>query len=315
MNAALLDGSDPHWNSEIERIGVQVDAAHNPALFPYHFLHATLSKIGGYLAIFAENDRRVGLGFLFPRHLSFNSTPARRTYTLRYHAYPGCTVQNEEVVDACAAALGGEQVVFFDPLGALTYFPTHRQIGSVDIGRPDADEALATRALQQQIWDSPPEFLYPTDIHSAEFCAGTALVARVEGRLAGFLFGFYKFGGGPLPGDWQTRFRGDFRLESQTLGILPAYRGLRIANLLKTCQAEQAWQEGIGIVNWTTDPLQYPNAALNFGLLRAVTFEFMPNLYPFRNKLNRVHASRFGLTWLVGSQRCVRRRSSAHVPR
>jgi predicted GNAT superfamily acetyltransferase len=78
---------------------------------------------------------------------------------------------------------------------------------------------------------------------------------------------------------------------------------MRIANLLKKVQAEEAWQSGIGVVNWTADPLQFPNAALNFGLLRALAFDFYPDLYPFRNALNRVPASRFGLTWLVGSER------------
>jgi predicted GNAT superfamily acetyltransferase len=129
------------------------------------------------------------------------------------------------------------------------------------------------------------------------------LVARVDGQLAAFLFGFHKFDGPALPADWSTRFHGDLRLESQTLGVLPDFRGMRIANLLKKVQAEEAWQEGIGVVNWTADPLQFPNAALNFGLLRALAFHFYPDLYPFRNALNRVPASRFGLTWLVGSER------------
>ena len=136
-----------------------------------------------------------------------------------------------------------------------------------------------------------------------EFGAGSSLVARVDGRTAGFLFGFYRFGGSALPADWQSRFRGDFRLESQTLAVLPEQRGLRIANLLKKFQAERAVTEGICIVNWTSDPLQYPNAALNFGLLRAIAFEFLPDMYAFRNELNRVNASRFALTWLVDAQR------------
>ncbi|MGL4649835.1 MAG: hypothetical protein ACRC1H_10535, partial [Caldilineaceae bacterium] len=173
----------------------------------------------------------------------------------------------------------------------------------VNIGHPSAEEAALVPALHQEIWHSPPEFLYPADMHSVDFAAGTSLVARVEGQLAGFLLGFRKFGGGPLPPGWRERLHGNDRLESQIMGVRPAYRGLRIANLLKKVQAEQAWREGIGIVNWTSDPLQYPNAALNLGLLRAVAFEFAPDLYPFRNALNRVHASRISLTWVVGSDR------------
>ena len=87
------------------------------------------------------------------------------------------------------------------------------------------------------------------------------------------------------------------------MGVLPEYRGLRIANLLKKQQAELAWREGVGVITWTADPLQYPNAALNLGLLKAVSFHFTPDMYPFRNELNRIHASRLSLTWLVGSKR------------
>jgi len=59
----------------------------------------------------------------------------------------------------------------------------------------------------------------------------------------------------------------------------------------------------VGIVNWTVDPLQFSNAILNFGRLRAVAFDFYPEHYAFRNRLNQVAASRFGMTWLVSSKR------------
>jgi len=81
------------------------------------------------------------------------------------------------------------------------------------------------------------------------------------------------------------------------------YRGLRIGYLLKKIQAEQALAQGIGIIHWTVDPLQYANAALNFGLLRALCFTFTPDYYPFRNELNRSPASRLSLTWLIDTER------------
>lgn len=304
MNVTLLDAADPRWGSQIEQIGLLLGAGENPTLFPYHFLYVTLSKIGGHIAQFTVDGRLVGIGFLFPRHIQLRSASPRQTYTLRHHSLlsPALTGDTAAVTAACSAALGGAEVVYYDPARPHSYYPTHQTTGAVDVGRPTRDEAVATRLLQERIWGSPPEFLYPIDLHSAEFAAGTSLVARVDDTPAGFLFGFYKFGGTRLPADWETRFRGAFRLESQTLAVLPAYRGLRIANLLKKSQAERAWHEGIGIVNWTTDPLQYPNAALNFGLLRAIAFEFAANLYPFRNELNRVPASRFALTWLVGTK-------------
>jgi predicted GNAT superfamily acetyltransferase len=213
-------------------------------------------------------------------------------------------IDAKQMAETCSAALGdGSGVVFFDPQGRHTYLRTGETIGPVEIGRPDAGEARGLPALQQAVWGSPPEFLYPPDIHSTEFGGGGSFVARVDGAAAGFLFGFYRFGGTPLPGEWGLRYGGELRLESQTMAVLPAYRGLRIASLLKRVQAQQAWAEGIGVVHWTADPLQFPNAALNFGLLRAVAYEFAADLYPFRNDLNRVHASRLSLTWLVGSRR------------
>jgi predicted GNAT superfamily acetyltransferase len=306
MNVILLDASSPRWGSEVERIGIELGAGHNPTLFPYHFLFVTLSKIGGHIAIFRQDGQRIGIGFLFPRGLQRHADDLQHVYTLRYHSLlpPEMPVDPSNAAASCAAALGGDcTLVFYDPHADRSYESTSEQIGPVNLGRPNAAEALALRALQQEVWGSPPEFLYPSDIHSPEFSAGTSIVARVEGTLAGFLFGFYRFDGSPLPAGWGEHYNGQLRLESQTMAVLPAYRGLRIASLLKRVQAQQAWSEGIGVIHWTADPLQFPNAALNFGLLRAVAYEFAADLYPFRNDLNRVHASRVSLTWLVASRR------------
>lgn len=305
MNVTLLDASSPRWGSEVERAGVELGAGHNPTLFPYHFLFVTLSKIGGRLALFEQGGRRIGVGFLFPRHMMGPDGRTQAAYTLRYHALNGHLLGHaaDELVAASSQALGGAPVVFYDPHGLHTFIRSGETIGPVEIGRPDAGEAKALRRVQQEVWGSPPEFLYPSDIHSRDFGAGASLVARVDGVPAGFLFGFYRFGGSPLPDGWGERYNGALRLESQTMAVAPAYRGLRIASLLKRIQARQAWEEGIGVIHWTADPLQFPNAALNFGLLRAIAYEFTADLYPFRNDLNRVHASRLSLTWLVASQR------------
>lgn len=306
MKVTLLDASSPHWGSEVERIGVELGAGHNPTLFPYHFLFVTLSKIGGHIAVFEEDRWRRGVGFLFPRGLQRQVNRQRKMYTLRYHSLlaTGRPEDASSATAACEAALGKNcTVLFYDPRTPHVYESTGQEIGPVNLGRPSSSEAEALRALQQQVWGSPPEFLYPADIHSQDFGAGTSIVARVDGALAGFLFGFYRFEGSPLPADWGERYNGSLRLESQTMAVVPAYRGLRIASLLKRVQAQQAWREGIGVIHWTADPLQFPNAALNFGLLRGVAYEFAADLYPFRNDLNRVHASRLSLTWLIGSRR------------
>ncbi len=316
MRAEFVDPHGPYWNATIDQIGALLHAGQNPTLFPYHFLQVVLPKLGGHIVWLVENDTRVGVGFLFPRHRlrrpGETEPPAppigTRAFTLRYHAVREAGAVTPALAAAATAAVAAQldcpHITFYDPSAPdHTYSGSTQVIQNVDLGRPYADEAAQIPALHQRIWGSPPEYLYPADIHSDQFAAGTSLVARVDGRLVGFLFGFFKFDGPPLPADWETRFRGALRLESQTMGVHPDYRGMRIGNLLKRMQAEQARQAGIAIVNWTADPLQFANAALNFGLLRAVAFHHYPDFYPFRNELNRVPASRFALTWLVESAR------------
>ncbi|MCA9870338.1 MAG: hypothetical protein KC487_08180, partial [Anaerolineae bacterium] len=145
--------------------------------------------------------------------------------------------------------------------------------------------------------------LYPTDIHSTDFGCVQSEVVRSGNQVVAFLFGFYKHGGRPLPAGWDEGINRDWRLESQVLGVHPDLRGRGVATLLKVRQAEKARQAGIDIVNWTADPLLWPNAALNFGRLGAVAFDFVPGMYAFRNEMNRVPASRLALTWLVNSRR------------
>ena len=315
----LADPQGAQWSAEVEQLGALLQAGSNPTTFPAHFLQVVLPRLGGHVAWFypdySAEPSPVGVGLLFPRgvqpgsHRANGDVPrAARIYTLRYHALealmqPVTAAVAQAAIAAIAPALAGAEVIFYDPHAEQQYTSTEQQIGSVSIGHPNATEAAQIPRLNQRIWGSPPASLYPADIHSDAFGSGTSLVARVDGQLAAFLFGFTKFGGPPLPADWASRFQGALRLESQTMGVLPDYRGMRIANILKKVQADQAWQAGMGVLNWTADPLQFPNAALNFGLLRALAFHHYPDLYPFRNELNRVPASRFGLTWLVGSAR------------
>ena len=299
MEVSLLDPQSSAWLAETERLYAELGGVHNPSLFPYHFIQAVLPRIGGQIATVRQGDDDAVV-FLFP----FAQHSAQKEYTGRFHALKDGTDWHWDAVQTSLEnALQDTRIRWYHPDHPQRYEPTHQWLGDIDIGRPDQHEAEQIRSLQQQIWVSPPEFLYPIDIHSADFALGTSLVARVGNEIAGFLFGFTKFGGYPLPADWQTRFQANVRLESQTLGVLPQHRGLRLGFLLKQVQAQAARTQGIDIINWTVDPLQYPNASLNFGLLRAVAFDFTADYYPFRNALNRVAASRFSLTWLVNCAR------------
>ncbi len=301
MNVTFLDPSHESLPARSERLIAHLPPASLPYLIPSYFLQSTLPRIGGKIAVFSDDTHELGVGFLFPRHID---SAGVRSYTLRYHALANTTLPpDSELLRVTNVALHGERVVIYHPQAKHHFAQTSHSFGTVEIGRPSATQAEIIPQLQQQVWGASPDECYPADIHSVEFALGTSLVAGVEGQTVGFLFGATKFGGYPLPADWHERFNGDLCLESQVMAVLPQFRGLRIANLLKRQQALDALDAGIGVVNWTADPLQYANAALNFGLLRALAFDFIPNLYTFRNALNRVPASRFGLTWLVQSER------------
>ena len=121
--------------------------------------------------------------------------------------------------------------------------------------------------------------------------------------MVGSLFGFFKWDDSGLPQPWADRFQHDLRIESQSLAVEPDFRGRHIAFHLKRMQAHQALAAGVDLVEWTTDPLLFANAVLNFGKLRAICTHFFPDLIPFRNVLNQLPASRLRMTLLPGTDR------------
>lgn len=308
MAITFLSPTSDSWPAGVRRLRTLLGAPDNPQLFPHHFLAATFPRIGGQIAVVKDGRRIVGAGFLFPRNLRAGV----REFTLRFHqADQSFGIDQERLTAELEALLGHGRVVFHGPQAEHRCERTTQKVGELDVGKPDAQEALAARTLQQEIWGSEPDDLYPAHIYSTDFRAGTTLVARLGGEPVGFLIGFFKFGGSALPATWSQKYRDDFRLESQVLGVLRKHRGRGIGTALKQIQAENARREGIDVVNWTVDPLQYGNAILNLGRLKAVALDFYPDYYAFRNLLNQAPASRFGITWLVRSERVNRAISGA----
>ena len=304
LNLTLHPIETGGWTAFVDESRARLGGAANPSLMPAYYLYVVLPKIGGYGLTAHSDGQTCGYGFLFPRQWEGDV----QVYTLRYHPLLGAPpVDPDELTRQTASLLKRTcRIVFYDPYAAHSYPASHRLIGDLDFGRPNEVEAADVRTIQQVVWNNPPEVLYPVDMHSAEFGLATSLVARANGQTAGFLLGMTKFGGAELPLLWQERLRHRVRLESQTMAVLPAFRGRHIAYLFKKVQAEQAQVAGIDIINWTADPLQFPNAALNFTRLGAVAYAAHPALYAFHNDLNQVAASRFSLTWLVGGKRVQR---------
>lgn len=306
----LLSPDDPDWPDRIDSLRARLGAPDNPAVFPAHFLRVVLPRIGGHVATFERNGQQAAVGFLLPRLLEDGG----RVYTLRAHVLSG-GASLDELAGAAGAMLPQAQVVAYDPSAGHAFQPDSTLVDGWDVGAPSAGEAQAIRALQTVVWGRAADNLYPTDIHSPDFGSVQSLVARRGGEVSAFLFGFYKFGGRPLPPAWEGRVNGERRLESQVLAVHPDQRGRGVATVLKARQAELARRAGIEVVNWTVDPLLWPNAVLNFGRLGALAFDFTPNMYPFRNEMNRVPASRLALTWLVNSRRVEDHlRAGGHIP-
>lgn len=304
VELTFFDPTSETWFADIDQLRRWLGAPHNPTLFPPHYLKVTLPKIGGHVVAARRGDVLLGIGFLFPCQRM--SSTGRSVYTLRFHRLAGRSEVNPvEITHQVAHLLGGDRAIFYDPTAPQAYRPTGWRHADEElaIGRPSAQEAQAVRNLQQAIWQTEADFLYPADIHSVSFGAAQSLVARLPGRQepAGFLFGFHAFTGPALPAAWP--YRRDWRLESQLLGVAPDCRTRGVATALKLAQATACRQAGIEVVHWTFDPLQFGNAVLNLGRLRAVATVLYPGYYEFRNALNQVPASRLGVTWLIDSRR------------
>lgn len=282
----------------IDALRAQLGAPDNPSLFPAHFLKATFLKIGGRIVRLSTPEGSLGVGFLFPRALSERG----RHYTLRLHRLDPHTSHSTWTLDVITRAVAtriGAEVTAHDVAAPASFRPATPSSEGLTIAEPSAHDAIAIRALQQQIWNARADDLYPSDLHSLEFAAGTSLIAKVDGQPAGFLFGFFEFDGPPLPARLAARHPAAFRLESQLMAVLPAHGGKGIGKALKLRQAELARRRHVHVVNWTFDPLQFVNASLNLRQLGGVVFHFHGHYYQFANDLNRTPASRVNLTWLI----------------
>ncbi|MFN3373752.1 MAG: GNAT family N-acetyltransferase, partial [Chloroflexus sp.] len=270
-----LDPRDPNWSATIDHLWQQLGAPHNPELLPPHFVKSTFPRMGGIVVTFHDHDRLVGVGLLFPRLLTPDGT---RAYTLRLHEF-----DQHLPDDLLTAALHPTDVTIYRPRDGVTFAPPEPRPAGVWIGPPQAADLPAITALYRAVWNSQP---YPTDLFSAECGPATALVATVDGHLAGFLLGFFRFGGNPAAPH-------ELAIESQVMAVDPAYRNHGLATRLKRAQAHAALARGIRCIQWTVDPLQLPNALLNFNRLHAVAGAFVRVYYHVNNALNLVTASRF----------------------
>ena len=290
------------WTDEINNI-CRITRSKYPRLsFPLHFLKEPLYEIGGKVMYCLFNDQIIGVGYLFPK--SINKTT--NTYLLRYYQLDlNLPVSDGQIIQILKDYISDSNFLIYKPSASHQFFQTRLEKKGFSIGRPSYNESLQVPLLQELIWGSDSNSLYPYDIHCIEFGLATSIVARYDNEMMGFLFGFYKFDGAPLPKQLQQKYSGIMRIESQLMGVRPSNRAHGIGFELKKTQASQAIIEGISVINWTFDPLQFGNAKLNLTKLGGLIFDFHSNYYDFHNELNKVPSSRVSLTWLIRSPRVI----------
>jgi predicted GNAT superfamily acetyltransferase len=296
MRCALIDHTAPSWPAEVDRLYAGLAPA-GAALLPTHFVKTTFVKMGGRLLTVGDGDMLLAAGLLFPRALE----GGRPVYTLRLHEL-GPLPPDDELRAAVESLIAPGRALLYRPEEGRSFGPTHAPAAGFDLGAPAREELAAARRLHGAIWGVAEAESYPDDLYSAEFAPGTALVARRDGQVVGFLLGFRRFGL-PALDALGLPFQLGLAMESQVMGVAPEQRRSGLAVALKREQARLALAAGVDLIHWTADPLQYPNAVLNFARLRAVAGEFTPAYYPFQNALNRVAASRLGISWLPRSAR------------
>lgn len=130
-------------------------------------------------------------------------------------------------------------------------------------------EFNAAVRLQQEIWGFDEIELLPVRLFVVATKIGGQAFGAYDGeRMVGFCLA--------IPG---LKAGGKFYLHSHMLGVRPEYRNAGVGRLLKLKQREDAVARGIGLIEWTFDPLEIKNAYFNIERLGAVVRRYVLNQY------------------------------------
>ena len=160
-------------------------------------------------------------------------------------------------------------------------------------------EMKALEKLQKEVWgwddlDTMPlmNFIVTKEV-------GGVLIGAFDGeKPVGFVFGFVGC------------HHGQIVFHSHMLAVLPQFREHGIGHKLKLAQREHALAKGFTCITWTFDPLQSPNAYLNFTKLGVIANDYRINFYGEKTSsaLHRfIGTDRLWVSWFLESNR-VRKR-------
>jgi predicted GNAT superfamily acetyltransferase len=123
--------------------------------------------------------------------------------------------------------------------------------------------------LQKTVWGFNDVELLPVRLFVvATKVGGQAFGAYDGNEMVGFLLS--------IPG---LKPGGASYLHSHMLGVLAEYRNRGVGRMLKLRQREDALERGIGLVEWTFDPLELKNAFFNMERLGAIVRRYVENQY------------------------------------
>lgn len=156
-------------------------------------------------------------------------------------------------------------------------------------------EFAAAMRLQQEVWGFEEIELIPLRLFVVALKVGGQVFGAYDGeKLAGMCLS--------IPG---LKPGGRYYLHSHMLGVRPEYRNAGVGRMLKLKQREDALARGIGLIEWTFDPLEIKNAYFNIERLGAIVRRYVLNQYGFTSSY--LHAGlptdRCTAEWWLSSER------------
>jgi predicted GNAT superfamily acetyltransferase len=130
------------------------------------------------------------------------------------------------------------------------------------------EEFQACLQVERAVWQSAEIDVVPIPLFVVAAETGGQVLGAFEGdKLIGFTLAV---------AGWRTRKP---FLHSHMTAVLNGYRDRGIGRRLKLFQREDALARGIGLIEWTFDPLIAKNAHINFMRLGAIARRYVPNAY------------------------------------
>lgn len=168
------------------------------------------------------------------------------------------------------------------------------------------EELAALVKIQREIWGYADSEVYPLRLFvTLRKIGGQVLGAFTpRGGLVGFV--------ASLPA-WHGAER---YYHSLSLGVLRAHENRGLGTALKMAQRRDALRSGIGLIEWTFDPLRAKNAFLNIVRLGAIARCYLPDYYgEVESRFQRgLPSDRLIAEWRLSSIR-VKRAMAGKPPR